>query len=110
MTPACGGNVHAVRRPPAGKAMHAPAFACCSQDVLQLSGLQKATARLIEAVEIVHTSDKFDVNFVTIVPFFKARAGMRWDGRAGQDELDGPRRHERAAAAAAAAAAAVQAV
>lgn len=42
-----------------------------SLDVLQLGGLQRVTARLIEGLDIVHTASSFQVNFVTIVPFFK---------------------------------------
>jgi hypothetical protein len=53
-------------------------YVCVLQDVLQLSGLQKVTARLIEAVEVVQTEQKFDVNFVTIVPFFKVILGPAW--------------------------------
>jgi hypothetical protein len=39
--------------------------------VLGLSGLQKVTARLIEGVDIQHSSSTFSVSFVTVVPFFR---------------------------------------
>lgn len=40
-------------------------------DVLQLSGLQKVTARLIDGIDIVQSESHYSVNFVTIVPFFR---------------------------------------
>jgi hypothetical protein len=40
-------------------------------DVLGLSGLQKVTARLIEGIDIQQSSNRFTVNFVTVVPFFR---------------------------------------
>ncbi len=41
-------------------------------DVLQLSGLQRVTARLLEGIEVVHTpNEAFSISFITVVPFFR---------------------------------------
>lgn len=48
--------------------------------VLQLSGLQKTTARLIEGMEIRHTAgDRFEVAFLTVVPFFRVTEANRFN-------------------------------
>ncbi len=49
-------------------------------DVLQLGGLQKVTARLIDGLDITHTQEgRFEVAFVTVVPFFRwGRGGVGW--------------------------------
>ncbi|KAG2440187.1 hypothetical protein HXX76_004300 [Chlamydomonas incerta] len=62
-------------------------------DVLELGGLQKVTARLIDGLDLKQGEDKFEVSFVTIVPFFRvteksrftaATAMMRRDLRGGR--------------------------
>ncbi|KXZ48621.1 hypothetical protein GPECTOR_26g524 [Gonium pectorale] len=40
-------------------------------DVLQLGGLQKVTARLIDGLDLRHDGERFEVSFVTVVPFFR---------------------------------------
>jgi hypothetical protein len=42
-----------------------------SLEVLQLSTMQRVTARLIEGIDMTQRGDIFDVAFVTIVPFFR---------------------------------------
>lgn len=42
-----------------------------SLQVLQLSTMQRVTARLIEGIDMTQRGDIFDVAFVTIVPFFR---------------------------------------
>lgn len=42
-----------------------------SLDLLGLSGLQRATAKLIDGIEIRQDPTTFTVSFVTVVPFFK---------------------------------------
>ncbi len=37
----------------------------------QISGIQKATAKLIEGLEIQHEGSRFNVHFMTIIPYFK---------------------------------------
>jgi hypothetical protein len=62
-------------------------------DIWQISGMQKATARLIEGLEIVHNGSKFNVHHCTIIPQFKVTEAydltkpskvMRRDLRSGQ--------------------------
>ena len=62
-------------------------------DLWQISGMQKATARLIEGLEIVHSGSKFNVHHCTIIPQFKVTENydltkpskvMRRDLRSGQ--------------------------
>lgn len=62
-------------------------------DIWQISGMQKATARLIEGLEIVHKGSKFNVHHCTIIPQFKVTEQydltkpskvMRRDLRSGQ--------------------------
>lgn len=52
-------------------------------DVLELGGLQKVTARLIDGLDLKQAEDKFEVSFVTIVPFFRCSRAGRGDGGAG---------------------------
>ncbi len=40
-------------------------------DVLELGGLQKVTARLIDGLDLRHDEQRFEVSFVTVVPFFR---------------------------------------
>lgn len=40
-------------------------------DVLELGGLQKVTARLIDGMNVQHDEERFEVGFVTVVPFFR---------------------------------------
>jgi hypothetical protein len=48
--------------------------------VLGLSGLQKVTARLIDGIDIQHSSTQFTVSFVTVVPFFRVTEDVPLDG------------------------------
>ena len=49
-------------------------------DLWHISGMQKATARLIEGLDIMHTPQgKFDVHFLTIIPYFKVTEAYRCD-------------------------------
>ncbi|GAX78834.1 hypothetical protein CEUSTIGMA_g6271.t1 [Chlamydomonas eustigma] len=40
-------------------------------DLWQISGMQKATAKLIEGLEIRQSGSQFHVHFMTIIPYFK---------------------------------------
>ena len=40
-------------------------------ELWNITGVQKATARLIEGLELVAQGDKFTVHFLTIIPYFK---------------------------------------
>ncbi|GIL63620.1 hypothetical protein Vafri_17640, partial [Volvox africanus] len=47
-------------------------------DVLELGGLQKVTARLIDGLDLLHDSQRFEVSFVTVVPFFRVTERSRF--------------------------------
>lgn len=53
-------------------------------DVLGLSGLQKVTARLIDGLDIQHTTNTFTVSFVTVVPFFRVTEEVPLNGGSSQ--------------------------
>lgn len=62
-------------------------------DLWQISGMQRATARLLDGLEISHQGDRFSVNFLTHIPYFKVTenyvvgkqtAVMRRDLRSGK--------------------------
>ena len=53
-------------------------------DVLGLSGLQRMTARLVEGFELRHVpGESFEVDFLTIVPFFRVSEAVRFNRRVG---------------------------
>lgn len=42
-------------------------------DLWEINGMQRATARLIEGLEIKHQGGNFDVHHLTVIPYFKVR-------------------------------------
>ncbi|GIL77303.1 hypothetical protein Vretimale_3040 [Volvox reticuliferus] len=48
-------------------------------DVLELGGLQKVTARLIDGLDLRHDEQRFEISFVTVVPFFRVTEKIRFD-------------------------------
>ena len=47
-------------------------------DLLQLSGLQRVTARLLEGIEVLHTPhEALSISFITVVPFFRVTEGYK---------------------------------
>ncbi|GLC42560.1 hypothetical protein PLESTB_001114000 [Pleodorina starrii] len=49
-------------------------------DVLELGGLQKVTARLIDGLDVRQDEQRFEVSFVTVVPFFRVTEKSRFGG------------------------------
>ncbi|GLI59445.1 hypothetical protein VaNZ11_001269 [Volvox africanus] len=47
-------------------------------DVLELGGLQEVTARLIDGLDLRHDGTRFEVSFVTVVPFFRVTERHRF--------------------------------
>ena len=48
-------------------------------DLWEINGMQRATARLIEGLEIKHQGGNFDVHHLTVIPYFKVRChGVPW--------------------------------
>lgn len=50
-------------------------------DMWGLSGVQKQTAKLLEGLEVSHKGDKFDVHFLTIIPYFKVTETYTVNGK-----------------------------
>jgi hypothetical protein len=57
-------------------------------ELMGVGGIQRATAMLIDGVEVHHTKDTLEVFYLTVVPYFKVRESYRFNVEVAQARRD----------------------